>query len=761
MPRVTCQRPLPRLRLLSCALILGLLDAGGAAHAQSLAAPACTPGTLGCRTPRYNYSQCRRNDLLDFFTPGLPRLSRAQSAHLPVQVHAAHAHSTDGEHFALRGQVRLQRGDQLLQAPSIDYTRGSTAYRASGSGARQVTYQDQSLLLAAHSISGTTTPQRAEAQDVRYQLLAARGNGAARSAQVLDAERSRYQDATFSTCDPGSRLWYLQGRQFDINHGTGIGIAHDVSMRFMGVPFLWLPWMRFPVNGQRLSGFLAPSFGGSSNSGTYLRVPYYLNLAPNYDATLEPAYYSKRGAMLGGQFRYLFGIGTGELNFNYMPHDQLYGARRWSLQYQDYTYLAPGWSFNANINRVSDNTYFEDFGNSLTQAATSLLGSSAYINGGGNWWNASLGVDTYQLTDPTLPQSVQPYSRLPRGTLNLDIPLSGPFIFGLRSEAVAFRKSNALEGSRLDLYPYLEAPLQGAAWFLRPRIGYRYTQYWLQGNNGTPDRALPIASIDSGLYFDRSVNLFGHSYTQTLEPRAYYLYVPYRNQNNLPIFDTAPLTFDWWSLFSSNQYTGADRQVNANNLTLALSTRLIDSSGIERFSAGIGQIRYFTPQRVQLPGYPITYESGSAYVGMLSLGLSRNWSLQWTQQYDPSQHRTTVSTIAIQRRLDDDGVLNLAYRYRNGLLDQYDVSTLWPVDGSWSLVGRWDYSVRDHRTLEAFGGVEWDSCCVSVRGVVRRYVRDYQGNMANAIMLEVVFKGIGGLGSRTGSFLSHAILGYQ
>ncbi len=257
------------------------------------------------------------------------------------------------------------------------------------------------------------------------------------------------------------------------------------------------------------------------------------------------------------------------------------------------------------------------------------------------------------------------------------------------------------------------------------------------------------------------MNLFGHSYTQTLEPRAYYLYVPYRNQNNLPIFDTAPLTFDWWSLFSSNQYTGADRQVNANNLTLALSTRLIDSSGIERFSAGIGQIRYFTPQRVQLPGYPVTYESGSAYVGMLSLGLSRNWSLQWTQQYDPSQHRTTVSTIAIQRRLDDDGVLNLAYRYRNGLLDQYDVSTLWPVDGSWSLVGRWDYSVRDHRTLEAFGGVEWDSCCVSVRGVVRRYVRDYQGNMANAIMLEVVFKGIGGLGSRTGSFLSHAILGYQ
>ncbi|EQD62526.1 Organic solvent tolerance protein, partial [mine drainage metagenome] len=226
-------------------------------------------------------------------------------------------------------------------------------------------------------------------------------------------------------------------------------------------------------------------------------------------------------------------------------------------------------------------------------------------------------------------------------------------------------------------------------------------------------------------------------------------------------FDTQPLTFDWWSLFSSNQYTGADRQVNANNLTLALSTRLIDSSGIQRFSAGIGQIRYFTPQRVQLPGYPVLNQAGSAYVGMVSVGLSRNWSLDLTQQYDPNLHRTTVSSVGIQRRLNGDGVLNLAYRYRRGLFDQYDVSALWPVSPSWSLVGRWDYSVANHKTLEAFGGVEWDSCCVSVRGVLRRYVTNFQGSETNAIMLEVVFNGIGGLGSRTGNFLSHAILGYQ
>ena len=751
-----CLRSLPHRRLLVLALSLALLDASAAALAQGANA-LCPLGANDCARPRYDYSQCRRNDLLDFYVPGLPVADRATRAKLPVQIHAAAASSSDGEHYQLSGHVHLARGDQLLQAPSVDYTRGTTAYDAHGG----VTYQDQGLLLSADSIRGTTTPERADARHVRYQLLQARGNGRARSAQILDSERSRYQGATYSTCDPQSRLWDFAGSRFDINRATGIGTAHDVTMRFMGVPFLWLPWLRFPVNGQRMSGFLAPSFGGSGNSGSYLRLPYYLNLAPNYDATLEPAFYSLRGPMLGGQFRYLLGIGTGALNFNYMPHDKIHGGKRWMLQYQDSTPLVPGWSFNANINRVSDNTYFEDFGNSLTMAATSLLGSSAYINGGGQWWNAAFGVDTYQLTDPTLPQGVQPYSRLPRGVLNLDIPLSGPFIFGLRSEAVAFRKHGALEGDRLDLYPYLEAPLQGAAWFLRPRLGFRYTQYWLQDNNGDPSRALPIAQIDSGLIFDRQVSLFGNSYTQTLEPRAYYLYVPYRNQNNLPIFDTQPLTFDWWSLFSSNQYTGADRQVNANNLTLALSTRLIDSSGIERFSAGIGQIRYFTPQRVQLPGYPTLYEAGSAYVGMVSVGLTRDWKLDLTQQYDPNLHRTTVSTFQIQHQLNGDGVVNLAYRYQRGLLDQYDLSALWPVSPSWSLVGRWNYSVADHKTLEAFGGVEWDSCCIAVRGVLRRYVTDSQGNSTNAVMFEVEFKGIGGLGSRTGSFLSHAILGYQ
>lgn len=754
MPRRPVVLPPRRLLALAAALVLA---AAAPLHAADLAARTdCPLGSILCPKPALDYSQCPVNPLMTDYVQGLP--AAGDRADAPTDIRAERSVSSNGSEYTLTGNVALQRLDQLLRADRIDYDRDSTAYAASG----DVRYQDHALLLRASSVRGTTTPDRAAARNVQYLLLAAHGNGTARAAEVLDRERSAYTGATYSTCDPRHRLWEMSARRIDIDSATGIGRARDVSMRIKGVPFFWWPYLRFPANGQRMSGLLAPSFGVSGHSGFFLRLPYYLNLAPNYDATVIPQIYGSRGAMLGGQFRYLTQSSNGTINADYMAHDRVTGGRRWSLQAQDSTALGNGWSFNADINRVSDSRYFEDFGNSLTLAATSLLGSSAYLYGSGSWWNASLGIDTFQLTDPTLPYAALPYARLPRATFNADLPLAGPLELGLRSEAVAFRKRNALQGDRLDLYPYLALPLQGAAWFVRPELGYRYTTYQLQQSaNGSPDRGLPIGSVDAGLVFDRDVHLFGNDYTQTLEPQAYYLYVPYRNQNNLPVFDTQPLTFDYWQMFSSNTYSGADRQINADNLTLALTSRLLDAGGVERLSASLGEILYFTPQRVTLPGMPATDYSRSSYVGTLSVALSPDWRLDVAQQYDPNAQRMTVSTVGVQRRIGGDGVFNFAYRYRRGLLDQYDVSALWPLSPSWSLVGRWNYSLRDRRTLESLAGVEWDSCCMAVRVVARHYVRDYAGDTTNAIMFEVEFKGLGDVGQKTGDFLRRAILGYQ
>jgi LPS-assembly protein len=264
------------------------------------------------------------------------------------------------------------------------------------------------------------------------------------------------------------------------------------------------------------------------------------------------------------------------------------------------------------------------------------------------------------------------------------------------------------------------------------------------------------------LIFERDVHLFGSDYTQTLEPRIFYLRVPYRNQNDLPLFDTQPMTFDFWQLFTTNTFSGADRQMNANNLSLALTTRFLDDTGVERLSASIGQIRYFDPQKVTLfPGGKAVDYSGSNYVANLTVSLNDNWRLTSSQQWNPNTDETDVSTVGLQRRLWGDGIVNFDYRYRRGLLEQADMSAEVPVGAAWKLVGGYTYSLRDKHAIDAFAGIEWDSCCTAVRLLGRHYVYDYQGDSNSAIMFEIEFKGLGAYGERTGTFLRNAILGYQ
>jgi LPS-assembly protein len=749
-------------RALAFAIALAVLPAA-AAVAQTTTQYVCPLGAFTCPHQKNDFSLCKKNDLLDFYVAGLPTTGDASQAVSDVQ--ADRLESPDSNVFHLYGDVRLQRLDQLLRADRIDYTKDTTAYLAEGN----VRYQDRSQLFAASRMQGTTNPEHGVADDVRFQMLTSRGNGDAKQVTVLDADHAMYTQGSFSTCDPSNRVWEIRSSQMTADQTTGVGRAHDVTLRLKGVPILWLPYMRFPINHQRQSGFLYPQIGYNSHSGLYFGIPYYFNLAPNYDATLTPRIYSDRGLMLGTEFRYLIGGSAGIFQANYMPHDRMAGRDRGFLHFVDSTYLAPDWNFGANINRVSDKSYFQDFGNNLTTAVTSLIGSSAYIKGSGDWWDAGLGVDTWQIANPDIPDSSEPYKRLPRIYFNADKPigpLGGPE-WGIRSEAVRFESPFRLNGERFDAFPYLAWPMQGAAWFVRPEIGYRYTTYNLErpvvaGGPTTPSRGLPIFDLDAGLIFERDTSLFGNSYTQTLEPRLYYLRVPYRDQTDLPLFDTQPLTFDFWQLFTTNRFSGADRQEDANNLSLALTTRLLDDNGVEKLSASVGQIHYFDPQRVQLSrlAQP-THFTGSDYVANLDLSLSDNWRLTASHLWNEHTGATDVSTVGFQRRIGTDGVLNLSYRYRKDLIEQVDVSGELPINDSWKLVGRYDYSLRDAKVVDTFAGLEWDGCCTAARLLFRHYVRDYKGNENNAIFFEIEFKGLGEYGQKTESFLQHSIMGYQ
>jgi len=816
-------RHLPPRRLLAVAAALALM--GGQAEAQSTSdgtqgaenqapdTPSCPLGSFHCKPRPLNYTMCRPNALLEFYDPALPKDTTLRDT-ANTEVYAEQVDSSDQTVYHLQGRVLIERADQKLQSDTADYNSDSTDYDARGN----VRYQEAGQLLNAEHIRGNTDSSTGIADTVRYQMLASRGNGTAQQGQMLDAQRTHYTRVSYSTCDVGHHLWEVRSKDLRIDKETGVGTAHGATMRFANVPFLYLPYFTFPIDDRRKSGFLYPTFSNSNRSGFMLGAPYYLNLAPNYDATLEPRIYTSRGLMLAGEFRYLNLIPgtTGQLNIEYLHNDrgandpdsveQTKGDDRYLVKFNDQSHLIGPWTFTTSINRASDRNYLRDFGNDLYTSAIGTLTSSAYVVGGGNWWTATFGADSYQNVDPTLPDSAVQYKRWPRATFNVNLPLQKWLEFGASTEAVAFRKDDVVEGNRLDLYPYLAADFRGAAWFIRPKVAYRYTTYELSGGydrygyytplstgqtspftNRSPSRSVPITSLDTGLVFDRLTTLFGKGYTQTLEPRLYYLYVPYRNQNNLPLFDTNLMSFDYWQLFSPNQYSGADRQMNANNLTAALTTRLLDDNGVERLSASFGQIRYFNQQRVQLPnsnnttGAPTDW-SGSNYVAQLNMQLDDDWRLSTQYQWDPHKRQqggvditgkayfigrsTDLAAFSVQRRIGTDGILNFSYRYRRGLLEQYDASAVYPVSERWRLVGRWTYSVMEKRTVEALAGVEYDSCCVAVRVVGRHYVNTYNFATANArannaIMFELQFKGLGAFNGQTEGVLRRGILGYQ
>lgn len=739
----------PSLLIAAIALALG----SAAARAQI---GSCPESDARCHTGPATDTQCGHFPLYDNRVTGLETTTANGQA--VVKLQSDSIDSPDGKQYQLDGRVQLQHGKQVLRAADVIWQRDSGAFQAHDN----VRYQDGGLLLKANRMQGNSTSGTGSASDVDYQMTDSRGNGHAAQLQLLGDNKSTLEQVSYSTCSPEHRGWEFRAKRIEIDQNKEVGHARNVTMRLGGVPILWLPWVRFPTTDNRQSGLLYPTLGYDENRGFDVTVPWYLNLAPNMDATLYPRLLTRRGAMLGAEFRYLTESSHGVLRADYLAHDRVADRSRGLLRARSYTRLGDDWRFDVNLNHVSDRRYFEDLGSSLYSNATHLLRSAVYLKGRGHGWYADIGADQYQITDPELPSRYEPYTRLPRVLFGANGHLGRTLEYGVASEFVSFRKDHGLDGRRLDIQPYLDWNLQGPFWHINPRLAYRVTRYELdRAIASRPTRDVPIASVDAGLTFDRDASWFGTDYTQTLEPRMYYLRVPYRNQDDIPIFDTSYQTFDYWQLFSPNQFSGADRQMNANNLTLALTSRLLDSGGAERLSASIGQIRYFEPQRVQLPGRPDTDYSGSAYVAQITTRLSERWHLNLAQQWNPNSDHTDLSTIAIQHRTWNNGVLNLAHRYRRNYLEQLDFSAMYPLNPRWNLVGRWNYSMDQGRTLEALAGIEYASCCVAVRLLGRHYIRNSAGDISNGIMLQIEFKGIGSIGQGAENLLRHAILGYQ
>ena len=733
----------PALRLLPICLAMAC-----AARAQDPAPPA--------------WEYCPDTGTLPLYRP-LPA-DGAAPADPATDVSALHLDVSEQEVTVLTGDVELQRGDQWLGTEQLTYDHGRETFRTGG----PARYQDRGLRLRAASAQGDQRADVVQLQDVDYQFNQQAGNGHA-DAIELRGQEGTLTGASYSTCPPAQRQWEFRASRIDVDQEEGVGTARNATLRVGGVPVLWLPWVRFPTDDRRRTGLLSPTIGHDDRNGFEYEQPIYLNLAPNYDATLSPRWLSDRGLMLGAQFRYLGPRDArGELEGTWLPDDDLTGRDRGLLRWRHYDRLGRNWNLRANINHVSDDEYFADFGDSLPNSTITLLESSLGVYGRGLGWDASLQVQSWEVASPLLPDSAAPYRRLPEARLRWSRPFARWLEAGIDAEAVRFESDFRDGGNRLDLTPWVQLPFGGAAWFATPRLAWRYTSYSLDqslvppGGDNNPDRSLPVMSLDMGAFFEREFSFGDGSYLQTLEPRLYYLNVPYRDQDQLPLFDTRPLTFSWPGLFRDNRFAGADRVGDADQVTLALTSRVLSADdGRELLSVALGRTHYFDPPRVTVPGGPLLSDEGSSWVAEASVSPTDRWSLGLAHQWDPDGERTELSAVRSQWRFGDRGLVNASYRYRADLVEQADLSFVLPIREQWTLLGRWNYSLRDRQSLEALAGIEWKSCCVAVRVLGRRYAREFSDEQNTGIYLEIELNGVGSFGRSTARLLDDAILDYS
>ena len=587
----------------------------------------------------------------------------------------------------------------------------------------------------------------------------------------------RLSTATYTTCKPGNDDWYLSIADLKLDYDNDVGTGSDATLRFLGVPILYSPWMSFSLNNQRKSGFLTPTYGSSSDNGIEFMLPYYWNIAPNMDATFEPRVLTKRGLEIGTDVRYmneaLGGIYTSKARLEYLPNDRQAGIDRWGVALTHNQVTANGFSGAINYNRVSDSDYYTDLSSQISKTSeTQLLQQGMLTYGGGGWWNAMVNVQSYQTLQPDPKNPVTPpYRLMPQITLNArqpDLFATDSSLFGQYTYFI-HPSSAKVEGQRAVLQPQVSLPYVTPGWYVTPRVGVNVTQYALSypvsvaNDRSSINRSLPIFSVDSGMTFERPSNWFGRDYTQTLEPRLYYLNIPYKNQNNIPVFDTALADFNFAQIFADNQFSGWDRINNANQLTAAVSSRLIDpASGAEIMRGMIGQRLYFTDDKVTLPGTTARKWSNSDLLaGFTGQVLPRVYA-DAAVQYDPGDQQFQRYSIGARYFPEAGKLLNASYSYNTQAatpINQVDVSGQWPISGRWQAVGRYNYSFEQNTPVEIIGGLEYNAGCWVLR-VVGHRVQTAEATSSTSAFVQLELSDFARLGSSPLNLLQRRISGY-
>jgi LPS-assembly protein len=597
--------------------------------------------------------------------------------------------------------------------------------------------------------------------------------GSASEIQFNGPDHDQIKDASYTTCVAGNDDWYLRAIDVDLDRSRLVGTAHDATIYFKGAPILYSPYLTFPLSNERKSGFLTPVMGSSSNRGLEMSLPYYFNLAPNYDATLTPRLMTKRGLQVNSQFRYLFPDIAGEADVEVLP-DRITGTTRYglSLKHNEAFSSVPGLGAYLNLQKVSDDTYFTDLSDRLAiTSQTNLPREGGFAYGKGPFAVLAR-MQTFQtLQDPNAPIT-PPYFREPQILFTLNPVEWAGLDFAGNGEYVRFRQPALINADRTVLYPTVGWTKRGNAWFVTAHTGLHMSTYNLDDPTA-PDRHLnrvvPISSVDSGLVFERDgARFLDQDFVQTLEPRAYYVYVPFRDQSKIPAFDTAIDDFNFSQLFAENRYLGSDRIGDANQLTLAALSRLLDpTNGEERLRFEIGQRYYFAAQRVTLTETPRGANTSDLLFSAEGR-LTDTFSAAGTYEVSVNHRLTQELDLGVRWQPSSGKVLNASYRYNRQTIDpttgalttlkQIDLAGQWPV-GNWSLIGRWNYSIVNRKTLEGVFGAEYNGGCWAFR-IVGQHLVTNVNQVSSSVFLQFELNGLARLGTNPIDVLRRSVPGY-
>ncbi len=570
-----------------------------------------------------------------------------------------------------------------------------------------------------------------------YQLEANNAQGKAQRINFLNEDEAQVVDGTYSTCQGPNPDWYLKARSLNLDQGRDVGTAGATLIYFKDVPILGTPALSFSLSGARRSGWLPPTPSYNSRGGAELLVPYYFNIAPNRDLTLYPRYISRRGFQLGAVGRYIGETDAGNYYegrtfLEYLPNDKEANRDRWQMQSVHTQALAKDWTYGWNLRAASDNNYPNDFSKTISSSAERQLLKELRTDYQGEFWSLTARAQKYHVlqdpdsvTNPSL-FVTRPYDRLPAINLHAARYDVGGFDWQVDSELTRFWHPDLIKGNRLVVVPQLSYPIIGSSYFVTPKVMMNASAYQLDAFGTDPSkslsRAVPTFSLDSGLVFEREAKLGGNKATQTLEPRLFYVYTPYRKQDQFPNFDTAPATFNFAQIFSENRFVGSDRIGDANQVTAAVVSRFLESSGAERLRLAFGQRFYFADQRVQIDNTTPVNSTRSDMLLAATGRISNSWGIDSLVQYNPSTSKVTTSNMTVQYTPGTYKVFNAGYRYVRDSFKNADVSAQWPLSSKWFGVGRVSYSLREHKVLESVVGLEYNCDCWVFRMGAQRFV---------------------------------------